>query len=246
MKRIDWRALAAAFLAMSALVYAVEFVLFKDIKEIYVWFLGCLAFLPLQVLFVTFFLQRAIENAAREERLEKLNLVVGAFFSEVGRELLVTLSNHDQSLVKIRKELVVRPEWGDCEFDALVKRLAAYDYGVEIERVDLKKLREQLVSKREFLLRLMGNPNLLEHEYFTDLLRAIFHVMEELEARDDFSKCPPADIAHIQSDLNRAYKDLVGEWLSYMRHLKKEYPYLFHLAMRQNPFDEVASVIVER
>jgi hypothetical protein len=238
-------ALAMAFLGMSVLVYAVWFLLFNDIKNIYIWFLGCLAFLPLEVLFVTFFLQNALEKGARKERLEKLNLVVGAFFSEVGRELLVTLSNYDQSLVKIRKELVVKPDWGDGEFDVLVKRLAGYDYGIEIERVDLRKLREHLLTKRDFLLRLMENPNLLEHEYFTDLLRAIFHVIEELEAREDFSKCPPADIAHIRSDLNRAYKALVGEWLSYMRHIKKEYPYLFHLAMRQNPFDEEASAIVE-
>jgi hypothetical protein len=245
LKAIEWRALAASFLIMSVLVYAIEFALFKDIKEIYIWFLGCLAFLPLQVLFVTFFLQRSLEKAARIERLEKLNLVVGAFFSEVGRGLLVAFSNYDQSLVKIRKELVMKPDWGDAEFDALVKRLAVYDYGVEIERVDLKKLREHLLAKREFLLRLMENPNLLEHEYFTDLLRAIFHVIEELEAREDFSKCPPADIAHIRGDLNRAYKALVGEWLAYMLYLKKEYPYLFHLAMRQNPFDEAASVIVE-
>ena len=29
-----------------------------------------------------------------------------------------------------------------------------------------------------------------------------------------------------------------------MRHLEKEYPYLFSLAMRMNPFDEAASPVV--
>ena len=246
MKQIEWKGLVVAFVMMSAFVYAVMFALFKDINEVYLWFLGCLAFLPLEVLFVSFFLRRSLEDAAREERIEKLNLVVGAFFSEVGRGMLVSFSNYDQSLARIRKEFVVRPEWGDGEFDALAKRLAGYEYGIEIERVDLKRLREHLASKRDFLLRLMENPNLLEHEEFTDLLRAIFHVAEELEAREDFSKLPPSDIAHIRNDVNRAYKALVGEWLSYMRHLKKEYPYLFHLAMRQNPFDDEAIVIVER
>jgi len=30
-----------------------------------------------------------------------------------------------------------------------------------------------------------------------------------------------------------------------MQHFKKKYPYLFSLAMRQNPFDEHASVVVK-
>jgi len=32
--------------------------------------------------------------------------------------------------------------------------------------------------------------------------------------------------------------------LAYMKHLKKEYPYLFSLAVRTNPFDPGASVEV--
>jgi hypothetical protein len=34
------------------------------------------------------------------------------------------------------------------------------------------------------------------------------------------------------------------EWLTYMQYLKQYYPYLFSLAMRKNPFDRNASVIV--
>jgi hypothetical protein len=34
------------------------------------------------------------------------------------------------------------------------------------------------------------------------------------------------------------------EWLDYMRYLKKDYPYLFSLALRLNPFDEDALVAV--
>ena len=38
---------------------------------------------------------------------------------------------------------------------------------------------------------------------------------------------------------------LVREWLSYMEHLKSDYPYLFSLAVRTNPFDPNASVQVQ-
>jgi len=39
-------------------------------------------------------------------------------------------------------------------------------------------------------LRLLENPVLLEHESFTELLRSVFHLSEELEQRDDFGKLP--------------------------------------------------------
>jgi hypothetical protein len=38
---------------------------------------------------------------------------------------------------------------------------------------------------------------------------------------------------------------LVREWLSHMEHLKVDYPYLFSLAVRTNPFDPNASAEVE-
>ena len=38
---------------------------------------------------------------------------------------------------------------------------------------------------------------------------------------------------------------LVREWLSHMEHLKVDYPYLFSLAVRTNPFDPNASAEVQ-
>jgi len=44
--------------------------------------------------------------------------------------------------------------------------------------------------------------------------------------------------------VDRVYDRLIGEWLAYMEYLQRNYPYLFSLAMRSNPFDEAASPIV--
>jgi len=85
---------------------------------------------------------------------------------------------------------------------------------------------------------------LLEHQSFTELLQAVFHLAEELERRGDLFSIPDSDVAHLQKDVERVYRLLCSEWLSYMNHLKNHYPYLFSLAMRINPFDTSASVIV--
>jgi hypothetical protein len=76
------------------------------------------------------------------------------------------------------------------------------------------------------------------------MLWAVFHLAEELEARGDFSKLPASDLKHLEGDIKRAYMAITVEWLWYMDHLRRQYPYLFSLAVRQNPFDASASVIV--
>ena len=86
------------------------------------------------------------------------------------------------------------------------------------------------------------NPNLLEHESFAELLWAVSHLSEELDHRQNLGNLTQTDSKHLAGDIERAYRLLMREWLSYMEHLKKEYPYLFSLAVRTNPFDPEASV----
>jgi hypothetical protein len=67
---------------------------------------------------------------------------------------------------------------------------------------------------------------------------------DELENRRYFKNLPESDSKHLSEDIKRVYNQLILEWLDYMRHLKKDYPYLFSLALRINPFDETALVEV--
>ena len=107
------------------------------------------------------------------------------------------------------------------------------------------QLKALLLDKRTFMLRLLENPNLLEHESFTDLLLATFHLTEELALRADLRRLPKADYNHLSTDIKRAYVLLIGEWLAYVKHLRSEYPYIFSLMMRTNPFDAQASPIFQ-
>ena len=101
------------------------------------------------------------------------------------------------------------------------------------------------MEKRSFLLALLENPNMLEHETFTELLRAVFHLTEEIQKREDLANLPMADYQHLKLDAERVYNLLIFEWLEYMEHLMNNYPYLFSLAMRTNPFDPEATVEIK-
>jgi hypothetical protein len=207
--------------------------------------IGDIAFVFIEVLMVTLIIHRLLNVREKRSMLEKLNMIIGAFFSEVGTSLLTYLSDFDTELDNIKKELVFNTSWSGKEFLTVRKNLKNFSYEVEIRKINLEYLRNFLIEKRGFLVRLLENPNLLEHESFTNLLWAVFHMTEELSARKDIKQLPDTDYKHLTIDIKRAYTLLVREWIDYMEHLKNNYPYLFSLAMRTNPFDEKASPIVQ-
>lgn len=246
MKRLNWQiTLGIVLVALCAIVYFIHYLIFRDPHHIFIYLIGDIAFVFFEVLLVTLIIHQLLSQREKRNRLEKLNMVIGAFFSEVGTELLTYFSDFDPKLDEIRKELIVTKNWSEQEFQKISKRLKNYDYGVNIQKVGLNDLSTFLVRKRDFLLRLLENPNLLEHEEFTELLRAVFHLTEEVGNRKDIETLPETDYQHLAGDIKRVYIQLVHQWLDYMRHLKDNYPYLFSLAMRTNPFDQEASPIVK-
>ncbi len=245
MKIFSWQVLLGfALVILSALLYLIHYAIFGDAHHIFIYLVGDVAFVPIEVLMVTLIIHHLLSEREKRLRLEKLNMVIGAFFSEVGTRMLTYLSDFDPKLDEIRNGLIVTGDWSDQHFSDVSRNLKTYDYGVEIQKIDLENLSGFLMAKRDFLLRLLENPNLLEHESFTELLRAVFHLTEELGSREDVRQLPDTDYQHLAGDIKRTYNLLVNEWLDYMRHLKNNYPYLFSLAMRTNPFDQSASPVV--
>ncbi len=246
MKRFSWQILLGlCLIALSTIFYLLHYAIFRDAHHIFLYLVGDVAFVFIEVLLVTLIIHQVLSMREKRTRLEKLNMVIGAFFSEVGTRLVAYFSDFDPKLDKIRKELVVTNDWSEQEFSSVSKRLKNYDYGVEIQKVELEDLANFLTEKRDFLLRLLENPTLLEHESFTELLRSVFHLAEELANREALTQLPDTDYQHLAGDIKRAYVLLVHQWLDYMKHLKDNYPYLFSLAMRANPFDRDASPIVK-
>ena len=245
MKRVNRQvSLGLALIVLSAVFYLLHYILFRDPHHIFIFMIGDVAFVFFEVLLVTLIIHRLLSEREKRAMLEKLNMIIGVFFSEVGTRLLAFLSDFDPKLDNIREELIVTADWSEQEFSNVSKRLRSYDYTVDTQTVRLEDLHDFLVAKRDFLLRLLENPNLLEHESFTELLRAVFHLTEELEAREDVCHLPSTDCDHLSNDINRVYSLLVHQWLDYMKYLKENYPYLFSFTMRTNPFDKQASPIV--
>lgn len=244
MKNLKWQVVLSTILVLLSLgLYWLQFLIFKDAHTIFVTLLGDIAFLPFQVLFVTLIINQLLSNREKRAKLKKMNMVIGTFFSEVGGELLKMFLQFEKNEKDLRAVVLHDRRWADKDFSRLQSRLREFQYEIGCHGGSLPELKVFLAARRTFLLSLLGNTNLLEHDTFTDLLWAVFHLTDELLYREDFTKLPAADLEHLAQDLRRAFHLLVLEWLAYMRHLKHDYPYLFSLAMRTNPFDAEASPI---
>lgn len=185
-----------------------------------------------------------LSRREKEVRLEKLNIIIGVFFSEAGTKLLTYFISYDPDFESIGRHLVITNEWTAKEFFSAKNLIKEHRYDIDKSKIDFQELSGFLQDKSNLFLRLMENQNLLEHESFTDLLRAILHLKEELLCRGDFKNLPDTDYVHLAGDIKRVYAMFVPQWLDYMRYLKDNYPYLFSLSVRMNPFNKQRSPVV--
>jgi len=240
-------AILVALLCAGIMLYAIRWFVFPGPvlhNEMWRFLVGDIGFLFLQVAIVTLVIDRLLRNREKQAMRRKLNMVIGAFFSELGTALLGRLSLMDAHLAEVRDDLVPKNGWTDADYAKAHRDLGEHKVVMDIGACDLYELKDRLVREKPFLLGLLSNQALLEHEEFTDLLWAVTHLAEELEARDSFEDIPTPDRIHLAGDSKRAYTALVQQWLEYMRHLQRQYPYLFSLASRTNPLDPGASVTV--
>ncbi len=246
MKLFSWKFwLVLCLLWASAMFYAIHYLIFRDVNYMLRLFFAQLGFLPINVLLVTVIINQLLSAHARRAKLAKLNMVIGAFFSEMGQDLLKSLSAFAASPEQFQELIQRIDQWPDQAFAAFRHSLPGYDFHLHIDEVQLDSLRTFLRDKRDFMLRLLENPNLLEYDAFSNLLLAVFHLAEELTKRQELKRLSHADQEHLTGDLQRVYILLIDAWLNYMQHLKNRYPYLFSLAVRTNPFDPQATVEIK-
>ena len=236
--------LGSGLVGSSIVIYAIVYAIFRDARDIFFYLLQGLGFLPLEVLIVGVVIERIISVREKRSLEHKLNMVIGAFFSELGSPLLAELLPALGAAPEIKEKLHLKASWQKQDFARAFEFARTVDPEVDLDRVDRQTLRQHLAEQRGFILRLLENPNLMEHNRFTDLLWAILHLEEELEARISLTERIPADEAHLRVDVRRACNALLAEWLLYVEHLKADYPYLFSLVVRTHPFQDAPSAII--
>ncbi len=245
--RLSFEAKLAIILILSAIVfYVINYFLFHDLNFIERYLLAQLGFLPISVLLVTLILNKLIVRREKMERLEKLNIVVGTFFAELGKDLLRYLSKYDENVEKIAHELIDIENFTDEDFQRIKEKLVTRRYSINIERINLYELRKFLLENKEFAINLLDNPALIEHEAFTDLLWNVLHLTDELRRVINFEHLSPEDYVDIRNDIETLYRLLVYEWVNYVHYLKDRHPHIFVYEAKTNPLVPHAYYVKKR
>jgi len=245
MQRIRWTVLLAlGLLTTSMVIYSIHYMVFGDLGFLTRRGFANLAFVPIQGLVVTLIIAELMVIMTRGARMQKTNMVIGVFFSELGTDLLRALYISDPQAMTLRETFEAAGDLNAKEVMSLFKKIDDYPFRINVDRPALNDLRQILTPRRDFMVRLLENPSLLENENFTDLLWAIFHLTEELDARTDLTQVPESDFEHLKGDISRSYGHLFREWLKYMRHLHDNYPFLYSFSMRTSPIEPESQVEV--
>ncbi len=228
----------AILLLISFGIYYFQVSYFHDIHETMFLLFQELAFLPISVIIISYILEKYLKSKEKEENFQKLQIIVSAFYSEIGSSLIRKISKFDKNLIMFKETIDFEQELKKKDKKNIKNTLKNFNYNIDSYESDLKDLKEFLISKKTYIARMFENPNLLEHSHFTDMLWAVYHVLDELENRDDLENLPKNDMDHLSIDFKRAYIELIYEWFEYMSYLNREYPYLFSLAIRKSPFED--------
>ncbi len=180
--------------------------------------------------------ERLLSRRERTQRERKLSVVAGLFHAELGKELLAFLAQRCKERQELAAALDVQDSWKAADYRRARNALEHQQITLSLDPSGREDALALLRERAELLLRMLENPTLLEHEHLTDALLATLHLRDELACRGDLSQLGAQDAAHIDADARRVFSLLAREWLTYMAHMQRHYPYLFSLAVRANPF----------
>jgi hypothetical protein len=86
MKSLSWRIWIGIFLiVLSAVVYFIHFLVFRDAHHIFVYLVGDIGFVFIEVLLVTLIIDQLLHQREKRSLLHKLNMIIGVFFSDTTR-----------------------------------------------------------------------------------------------------------------------------------------------------------------
>jgi len=143
----SWQVIFGLLLVLiSVVLYFVHYIIFRDMHHIFIYLLGDIAFLPIGVLFVTLIIHRLLGMREKRAVMEKLNMVIGAFFSEVGTQLLKLLVEFDPSKEESQKRLFVTSKWSDKDFNNAIRSFKEHDYEFPNQPLELDELKAFLLT----------------------------------------------------------------------------------------------------
>ena len=210
----------SVLLAISACIYGMQILIFKDVRNTEFYIFQDMAFIPISIAITTVVVGELLDINNKRDSRQKTRMLTSTFFSDIGFELmsmLALVSNIDEELLHTINDT----ELSDSDKITAIKNIGLTvnaDMGIYTIISDV------IIASKTDILILSSNPMLYDHEYFSDLLWELLHLMDEFRLRGDYVKLTPNDLTELNSDFAQVLELLLINWVVNAKYLKETYP----------------------
>lgn len=236
--KLTVKQLILLLLCASVLLYAIHYLIFRDLHHLAIFGLHELAFVPLEVILVTLGLDQLVEKTHREEARSKVSIIETLYFNESGSTMLRYLTSFDPDAARLRELLQVTQDWRSSDFRQAIRQLKSYPFLLDLERIDFFGLHYHLSQRHEYYRSMLENPALTQSEAFTEMIMKIYLLWEELDGRTNLYQLPEKDRSYLAELLHEIYRELTEYWLDNVYNHSIHNRFRLHRAIESNPFME--------
>ena len=236
--KLTVKQLILLLLCTSALLYAIHYLIFRDLHHLAIFGLHELAFVPLEVILVTLGLDKLVEKTHREEARSKVSIIETLYFNESGGTMLRYLTSFDPDAARLRELLQVTENWRSSDFRQAIRQLKSYPFLLDLDRIDFFGLHYHLSQRHEYYRSMLENPALTQSEAFTEMIMKIYLLWEELDGRTNLYQLPEKDRNYLAELLHEIYRELTEYWLDNVYNHSIHNRFRLHRAVESNPFME--------
>lgn len=210
----------SVLLAISACIYGMQILIFKDVRNTEFYIFQDMAFIPISIAITTVVVGELLDINNKRDSRQKTRMLTSTFFSDIGFELmsmLALVSNIDEELLHTINDT----ELSDSDIITAIKNSGLTvnaDMGIYTIISDV------IIASKTDILIVSSNPMLYDHEYFSDLLWELLHLMDEFRLRGDYVKLTPNDLTELNSDFTQVLELLLINWVVNAKYLKETYP----------------------
>lgn len=234
--KLTVKQLILLLLCASALLYAIHYLIFRDLHHLAIFGLHELAFVPLEVILVTLGLDQLVEKTHREEARSKVSIIETLYFNESGGTMLRYLTSFDPDAARLRELLQVTKDWHSSDFRQAIRQLKSYPFLLDLDRIDFFGLHYHLSQRHEYYRSMLENPALTQSEAFTEMIMKIYLLWEELDGRTNLYQLPEKDRNYLAELLHEIYRELTEYWLDNVYNHSIHNRFRLHRAIESNPF----------
>lgn len=178
---------------ISACIYGLQILLFHDLRNTEFYILQDLAFIPISIAITTIVVGNIVDGRARKEAAEKAGMLRSVFFTDMGHTLIKRLS-------AVSDAPTLSCQDADMRVSEQQDKIRSCTVTVHSDQETYEFLRSFLQEKKQDLIILTGNNQLMDQDDFTQMLSGLFHLMDEFELRGSYDDLTADDRSHMDED----------------------------------------------